>query len=140
MKFTKIGSPKQPPQKQQQQQQQQQAATKTIFQLEPYMKIRFNNDGWVEELGRGGPEDPPGIIMQGVSGSKLDDIFARRFYDLYSRVVIFDIHPRRPTDQTCVSGVIPFKDLEVDSPLYKRVNKIIELGNHNFNMNLKPLG
>lgn len=130
MKFSKTGG-KQPPQS---------TASKAIFQIEPYMKVRFNNDGWVEEIGRGGAEDPPGVIMQGLSGSKLDDIFARRFYDLYSRVVIFDIHPRRPTDQTCVSGVILFKDLEPDSPLYKRVNKIIELGNQNFNLNIKPLG
>lgn len=114
-------------------------ASKTIFQIESYMKIRFNNDGWVEEIGRGGEEDPPGTILNGLSGSKLDDIFARRFYDLYSRVVIFEIHPRRPTDQTAATGVILFRDLEPGSPLYNRVNKIIELANQNFNMNLKPL-
>ncbi len=128
MKFTKIGS-KQPPA----------PGNKMIFQLEPHMKIRFNNDGWVEELGRGGEENPPGTILQGLSGSKLDDIFARRFYDLYSRVVIFEIHPRRPTDQTSATGVIPFKDLEPDSPMHQRVNKIIEYGNQNFSMNIKPL-
>lgn len=115
------------------------SASKTIFQIESYMKIRFNNDGWVEEIGRGGEEDPPGTILNGLSGSKLDDIFARRFYDLYSRVVIFEIHPRRPTDQTSATGVIPFRDLEPDSPIYNRVSKIIELANQNFNMNLKPL-
>lgn len=45
MKFTKIGA--QPPSS---------GGTppgKTIFQLEPHMKVRFNSDGWVEELGRG---------------------------------------------------------------------------------------
>lgn len=115
-------------------------ASKTIVQLEPHMKIRFNSDGWVEELGRGGEEDPPGTILNGLSGSKLDDIFARRFYDLYSRVVILEIHPRRTTDQTSATGVITFKDLEPDSPMYRRVSKIIELANQNFNMNIKPLG
>ena len=113
--------------------------TKTIFQLEPHMKIRFNNDGWAEELGRGGEETPPGTALQGLSGSKLDDIFARRFYDLYSRVVILEIHPRRPTDMTNATGVILFRDLEPDSPMYNRVNKIIEYVNQNFNMNIKPL-
>ena len=116
-----------------------QATTKTIFQLEPHMKIRFNQDGWVEELGKGGEENPPGVILQGLSGSKLDDIFARRFYDLYSRVIIFEIHPRRTADTTNATGTMLFKDLEPDSPMYVRVNKIIELGNQNFNLNIKPL-
>ncbi len=129
MKFTKIGGKAPAPAQ----------GNKAIFQIEPHMRIRFNNDGWAEELGRGGEENPPGTILQGLSGSKLDDIFARRFYDLYSRVIIFEIHPRRPTDQTSATGVIPFKDLEPDSPMYVRVNKIIEYGNQNFNMNIKPL-
>lgn len=131
MKFTKIGS--QPPAS---------GGTppgKTIFQIEPHMKVRFNSDGWVEELGRGGEENPPGTILQGLSGSKLDDIFARRFYDLYSRVIIFEIHPRRTADTTNATGTMLFKDLEPGSPMYIRVNKIIDYGNQNFSLNIAPL-
>lgn len=138
MKFTKIGS-KPPSSGSSAPASGGAPASKTIFQLEPHMKIRFNLDGWVEELGKGNEENPPGVILQGLSGSKLDDIFARRFYDLYSRVIIFEIHPRRATDTTNATGTMLFKDLEPDSPMYLRVNKIIELGNQNFKMNLKPL-
>lgn len=113
--------------------------SKTILQLEPHMKIRFNNDGWVEELGRGGEDSTPGTALQGLSGSKLDDIIARRFYDLYSRVIIFEIHPRRTTDTTNATGMMLFRDLEPDSPMFNRVNKIIEYANQTFNMNIKPL-
>lgn len=113
--------------------------SKTILQLEPHMRVRFNNDGWVEELGRGGEDNPPGTALQGLSGSKLDDIIARRFYDLYSRVVIFEIHPRRATDTMNATGTMLFRDLEPDSPMFNRVNKIIEYGNQTFNMNIKPL-
>lgn len=130
MKFTKIGGKPQASAS---------GGNKTIFQLEPHMKVRFNSDGWVEEIGRGGEENPPGTILQGLSGSKLDDIFARRFYDLYSRVIIFEIHPRRPTDTTNASGILPFRDLEPDSPMYNRVNKIIEYGNQHFHLNVKLL-
>lgn len=136
MKFTKIGSK---PASSSSPAASGATASKTIFQLEPHMKIRFNPDGWVEELGKGGDENPPGVILQGLSGSKLDDIFARRFYDLFSRVIIFEIHPRRTADTTNATGTMLFIDLEPDSPMYARVNKIIELGNQNFKLNIKPL-
>lgn len=113
---------------------------KFIFQVDPTMRIRFNNDGWVEEIGKGGPDDPLGTKLQGKPGSKRDDIFARRYYDLYTRAVILDIHPRTPSDMCGAEGLILFRDLEPGSPLYERVNKIIAIANHAFGMNLKPLG
>ena len=112
---------------------------KTVFQISPDVRIRFNADGWVEELGRGGPEEPLGTLLSGRSGSQLDDRFARRYYDLYSRVIIFDIFSKRETDRSAGRGLVSFKDLEPDSPMYRRVNKIIEIGNHYLKMSLKPL-
>ncbi len=112
---------------------------KFVFQIDAGVQIRFNADGWVEEIGKGGPEDSLGTQLHGKAGSKLDDRFARRYYDLYTRAIIIDIFSRRETDRSAGRGLLPFKDLEPDSPMYKRVNKIIEIGNHYFNMGLKPL-
>lgn len=112
---------------------------KTVFQITSSIRIRFNADGWVEEIGKGGPDDLSGTILQGRTGSKLDDVCARRFYDLLTRAVIIDIYPRRPSDLSGSSGLILFKDLDPDSPLYDRVKTIIDIANHHFNMKLKPL-
>jgi hypothetical protein len=112
---------------------------KTVFQISPDVRIRFNADGWVEEMGRGGPEEPLGTQLQGRAGSALDDRFARRYYDLYSRVIIFDIFSKRDNDRSAGRGLVRFRDLEPESPMYRRVNKIIEIGNHYLKMGLKPL-
>ena len=112
---------------------------KTVYQIEPHMHVRFNADGWVEELGRGTEGLPTGTPLGGLASSKLDDIYARRFYDLYSRVIIFDIRPRRETDLTRATGTIAFRDLDPDSPMHQRVNKIIAIANEQFQMNIKPL-
>jgi hypothetical protein len=112
---------------------------KTVFQISPDVRIRFNADGWVEEMGRGGPEEPLGTHLQGRAGSALDDRFARRYYDLYTRAIVIDIFARREADRSAGRGLVLFKDLEPDSPMYRRVNKIIEIGNHYFKMSLKPL-
>ena len=112
---------------------------KFIFQIAPGVRIRFNADGWVEEIGKGGPEDPLGTLMQGKSGTKRDDIYARRYYDLYTRCLIIDIHPKISTDMSGAEGLVMFKDLDPDSPTYDRVNLIIAIANHHFSMNLKPL-
>jgi hypothetical protein len=112
---------------------------KTVFQISASMRVRFNGDGWVEEIGKGGPEDPLGTRLSGHSGSKLDDIFARRYYDLYSRVILIDIHPKRETDKSGASGLLLFRDLEPGSPMHKRVSKIIEIGNHHFELGIAPL-
>ncbi len=103
------------------------------------MHVRFNADGWVEELGRGTEGLPAGTALGGLASSKLDDIYARRFYDLYSRTIIFDIRPRRETDLTRATGTMAFRDLDPDSPIYQRVNKIIAIANEQFQMNIKPL-
>ncbi len=113
---------------------------KFIFQLEANMRIRFNADGWVEEVGKGGEEDSIGTKLQGHTGTKFDDYYARRFYDLFSRVVIFDIHPKRLTEQGVAAGLVQFRDLDPDSHTYARVNRIIAIANHHFKMNVKPLG
>ena len=112
---------------------------KYVFQLSANTRIRFNADGWVEEIGKGGAEDTLGTRLQGSGGTRLDDIFARRYYDLYTRVIILDIHPHRATDQSGASGVVPFKDLESGSRMYERVNLIIAIANHHFNMGMEPL-
>lgn len=114
---------------------------KTVFQINNNIRIRFNSDGWVEEIGKGGADDPLGTTLQGrTNNSKLDDVCARRYYDLFTRCVIIEIYPRRAVDLNGASGLILFKDLEPDSLMYQRVNKIIEIANHHFNMGLKPLG
>ena len=102
-------------------------------------RVRFNADGWVEELGKGGPSDPLGTKLQGKPGSKLDDIFARRYYDLFSRAIILDIFPKRESDKSGAEGLILFKDLEIASPMYDRVKLIIAIANHHFGMELKSL-
>lgn len=112
---------------------------KTVFQINNNIRIRFNSDGWVEEIGKGGADDPLGTTLQGRTGSKLDDVCARRYYDLFTRTIIIDIYPRRAERHGGAAGIILFKNLEPDSPAWLRVNKIIEIGNHHFNMGLKPL-
>ncbi|MEM6781853.1 MAG: hypothetical protein AAF569_08320 [Pseudomonadota bacterium] len=112
---------------------------KFIFQIDQNMRIRFNADGWVEEIGKGGSGDALGTKLQGKPGSKLDDIYARRYYDLYSRVVLLDVHPKQNSDRSGTEGMIMFKDLEPGSLMYDRINMVIAIGNHHFNMNLRPL-
>jgi hypothetical protein len=113
---------------------------KFIFQVENNMRIRFNADGWVEELGAGGAEDSIGTRLQGKAGTARDDLYARRFYDLYSRVMLLDVHSRVTGAAQGVDGVVSFRDLEPNSRIYERLNRIIEIGNHHFNMNVTPLG
>jgi len=103
-----------------------------IYQIDANIRIRFNGDGWVEEIGKGGPDDPLGTKLQGKPASKRDDIYARRYYDLLSRAVIIDIHPKISTDM--------FRDIDPDAPLYERINKIIAISNHAFGTNMKLLG
>ncbi len=112
---------------------------KFIFQADKNMRVRFNADGWVEEIGKGGTGDTLGTKLQGKAGSKLDDIYAPRYYDLFSRIVILDIHAARQSDKSGSGGIIRFKDLEEGSQLYNRINTIIAIGNKHFAMNLKPL-
>ncbi len=113
---------------------------KFVFQVGPSMRIRFNAEGWVEEIGKGTPEDE-GTVLAGVPGTKLDDIYAVRYYDLYSRMVLLDVHAGKgSSDKSRGSGAILFKDLDPSSPMYKRVNMAIKIGNHYFNMNIKELG
>lgn len=112
---------------------------KFIYQVDPGMRIRFNADGWVEEIGKGGADDPLGTTLQGKPSSKRDDIYARRFYDLFTRVIIIDIHPKLDSQKSGSDGFVLFKDLEPGSPLYDRVNKAIAISNRDFKTNLKPL-
>lgn len=111
---------------------------KFVFQIDKYMRIRFNADGWVEEIGRGGDEDPMGTPLHGKPSTKLDTIYARRYYDLYSRIVIIDIFTKDQRENA--DGIIPFRELEPESRLYERLQKIIEIANVRFELNLKPLG
>jgi hypothetical protein len=112
---------------------------KFIFQIDKNMRVRFNADGWVEEIGKGGAGDTLATRLQGKPNSKLDDIFARRFYDIFARVILLDIYANRSSDFTNTGGVITFKDLEPGSILYERVNLIIAIGNKHFGFNQKPL-
>ncbi|OIN87973.1 MAG: hypothetical protein AUJ12_00105 [Alphaproteobacteria bacterium CG1_02_46_17] len=112
---------------------------KHIFQISNNIRIRYNADGWVEEIGSGGADDPLGTRLQGKPNSKRDDIYARRYYDLYSRCVILDIHPKLTSDMSGTGGIILFKDIEPASPMFARVNLIITIANHHFGMDLKPL-
>lgn len=112
---------------------------KFIFQIDPAIRIRFNADGWVEEVGKGGEDEPISTRLQGHAATKFDDYYARRFYDLYSRVVIFDVHPKRLSEQGVSAGLLPFRSLETDSQIYDRVSRIIQIANHHFKMNIKPL-
>ena len=113
---------------------------KFVFQIDGNMRIRFNADGWVEEIGKGGDEDAVGTRLQGTAGTRLDDVYARRVYDLFTRVVIFDIHPKRSSEVAVSAGLMAFKDLEPGSHTYTRVNKIIEIANQQFSMGIKALG
>lgn len=112
---------------------------KFVFQVDPVMRVRFNADGWVEEIGKGGPDDPLGGKLQGKPASKRDDLNVRRYYDLYTRAIILEIYPDTANDRCKAEGLVLFKDLEPDSPMYDRVNKIIKIGNDSFKMNLKAL-
>lgn len=112
---------------------------KFIFQVASGVRIRFNADGWVEEIGKGGADDPLGTQLQGKPASKLDDVYARRYYDLYTRAIIIDIHPKRASDQSGASGIVMFRDLEAGSPMHSRVSLIIAIANRHFNMGLAPL-
>ncbi|MCB1529798.1 MAG: hypothetical protein H6853_06890 [Rhodospirillales bacterium] len=113
---------------------------KFIFQVDRHMRVRFNSDGWVEEIGRGGNTDPMGTILQGKPGTKLDDVYARRYYDLYARAILLDVHPQKnSTDKGGCEGLILFRDLEPGSGLYERVSKVIAVANHHFKMDVKPL-
>lgn len=112
---------------------------KFIFQIDPLMQVRFNADGWIEEVGKGGRQSSLGTKLQGRPGTKLDDIYARRYYDLMSRVVIIDIYPIRTADQSGTGGVLTFKDLEKGSVLYDRVQTSIAIANKHFSMNIAPL-
>ncbi len=110
-----------------------------VFQIGPSMRIRFNAEGWVEEIGKGTAEDNE-TVLNGVPGTKLDDLYASRYYDLYTRVVLIDVHAAKGTqDNSRAYGCVAFKDLDPDSPIYKRVNTAIQIGNHYFNMSVKPL-
>lgn len=110
---------------------------KTVFQIGKNVRLRFNADGWVEEVGRG--DGILGTVLQGHSSSGTDDILARRYYDMYTRVVILDIHPKRATDFTGASGVVKFSDLEPGSQMHERVSQIIRIGNHHFSLGIAPL-
>ncbi len=110
-----------------------------IFQVDPNIRVRFNADGWVEEIGKGGAGDPLGTKLQGKPGSKLDDIYVRRYYDLYTRALILDVFPKQNSDKSGAEGLVLFKDLEPGSPMYDRVNLLIAIANKHFSMNLKPL-
>ncbi len=112
---------------------------KFIYQIDPNIRVRFNADGWVEEIGKGGADDPMGAKLQGKPGTKRDDIYARRYYDLYTRCLIIDIHPKISTDMSGAEGLVLFKDLEPGSPMFDRVNKVIEISNHAFKTDLKAL-
>lgn len=115
---------------------------KTIFQINPNMRVRFNADGWVEEIGKGGSDDPLGSVLQGRTETKLDDVYARRFYDLYARAILLELHPKRDTERSmgsAGSGLLLFSDLDPKSVLYARVGKIIAIANHHFNLNIAPL-
>lgn len=112
---------------------------KFIFQVEPSMRVRFNGDGWVEEIGSGAPDDHTGTRLQGKQGTARDDLYARRYYDLYARVMMVDIHSRVEGMPMGAEGMLPFRQLEPGSRIHERVNKIIAIGNAHFNMNVKPL-
>lgn len=112
---------------------------KFIFQVEPNMRVRFNGDGWVEELGSGDPEAHLGSRLQGRQGTARDDLYARRYYDLYSRVVFFDIHSRVDGMPMGSEGCVPFRMLEAGSRIHERLNKIIAIANGQFNMAVQPL-
>lgn len=112
---------------------------KYIFEVDTRMRIRFNADGWVEEIGKGGKDDDLGTNLQGKPHSKLDDILARRYYDLYTRCVLLDIHPVASSNFSGSEGLILFKDLEQGSKMYERVQLIITIANHHFDMDIKPL-
>lgn len=112
---------------------------KYIFQVDPMMQIRMNADGWVEEIGKTKRDTNLGTRLQGRPGTKLDDIYGRRYYDLFSRVVIVDIYPHRQSDQSGSGGIIAFKDLEEGSVIYKRVQTAIDIANKHFGFSIASL-
>ena len=113
---------------------------KFVFQVSPNMRIRYNAEGWVEEIGKGTPDDD-GTVLQGVPGTKLDDLHAARYYDLYTRVVLLDIHAGKGSaDKSAAYASILFRDLDPGSPIYNRVNLAIKIGNYYFGLNIKELG
>ena len=110
-----------------------------VFQIGPSMRIRFNADGWIEEIGKGTPDESE-TVLNGVPGTKLDDLYASRYYDLYSRVVLIDVHAAKGSqDHSRAYGCIPFKELDPASVLYGRVKTAIEIGNHYFGMKVQQL-
>ena len=112
-----------------------------VFQVASGIRVRYNADGWVEEIGRGGADDPLGTKLSGKPATKLDDTIARRYYDLYARIVLFDINSKQSrTDKGSASAHMMFKDLEPGSPMYDRVNLLIDIGNHYFQLGVKRLG
>ena len=111
---------------------------KYIFKLGNYMHIRFNADGWVEEIGRGGSQDPLGTPLHGKPGTKLDTIYGRRYYDLYSRVMLLEIFDGSGKREQA-TGLLPFKDLDPQSKIYERLQKIIEIANTRFELGVAPL-
>ncbi len=112
---------------------------KFVFEVDTGMRVRFNADGWVEEIGKGGRDDPLGTKLQGKPSSKRDDLMVRRYYDLYSRAIILEVYPDTDNDRCKADGLLLFKDLEAGSPMYDRVNLLIRIANTHFNMNMKPL-
>lgn len=112
---------------------------KFVFQIDSNIRVRFNADGWVEEIGKGGAEDSLGTKLQGKPQSKRDDLLARRYYDLYTRALILEIYPDSANDRCKADGLVMFRDLDPGSPMFNRVNLIIAIANRHFNMNLKPL-
>lgn len=102
---------------------------KFVYQIDAGVRVRFNADGWVEEIGKGGAEDPLGTKLQGKPASKRDDLLARRYYDLYTRAMMIEVFPDTPNDRCKAEGLILFKDLDPRSPIYDRLQKIIEIAN-----------
>ena len=111
---------------------------KYIFQIGNYMRIRFNADGWVEEIGRGGGEDPLGTPLHGKPSTKLDTIYGRRYYDLHSRVMLLEIFDGSGKREHA-TGLLHFKDLDPRAKIYDRLQKIIEIANHHFELEVAPL-
>jgi hypothetical protein len=103
---------------------------KFIYEIDSGMRIRFNADGWVEELVKPNEHAETATRLQGRAGTKRDDIMARRFYDLFARVVILNIYPRQENDSNIASGIIQFSNLEKNSIIYNRVSAAITIAKH----------
>ena len=50
-----------------------------------------------------------------------------------------DIFPKLNNDLSGTGGIILFKDIEAGSPMFERVNLVIEIANLHFGMGLLPL-